>query len=58
MQIIRECRTRAARLKELAKETPELEGQLLYVAQEWLTLATLWEQLNADAELRGVLLLN
>ena len=55
MQIVRECRLRAAILTELAKDTPEpeLESQLLYVAQDWLTLARLREQLNADAQLRG-----
>ena len=46
MQIIRECRTRAAILTELAKDAPELEHQLLYIAQNWLTLAILSEQLN------------
>ena len=38
MQIIRECRMRAAILTELAKDAPELENQLLYVAKKWLTL--------------------
>ena len=53
MQITRECRLRATILTELAKDAsePELESQLLYVAQEWLTLAVLWEELNVDAEL-------
>jgi hypothetical protein len=55
MQIVRECRLRAAILTELAKDAaePELESQLLYVAQDWLTLASLKEQLSADAELGG-----
>jgi len=55
MQIVRECRLRAAILTELARDAsePELESQLLYVAQDWLTLACLREQLNADAQLRG-----
>jgi hypothetical protein len=55
MQIVRECRLRAAILTELAKDAsePELESQLLYVAQDWLTLASLGEQLSADAELGG-----
>jgi hypothetical protein len=39
MQIIRECRMRAAILTEPAKDAPELEVQLLYVAKKWLTLA-------------------
>jgi hypothetical protein len=38
MQIIRECRMRAAILTGLAKDAPELEDQLLYVAKEYLTL--------------------
>ena len=50
MQIIRECRIRAAILTELAKDASELESQLLYVAQKWLTLAILSEQLNAGAD--------
>jgi hypothetical protein len=51
MQIIRECRMRATILFELAKDAPELEDQLLYVAKKWLTLAILSEQLNAGANL-------
>ena len=50
MQIIRECRMRAAILTELAKDAPELEDQLFYVAKKWLTLAILREQLNAGAD--------
>jgi hypothetical protein len=50
MQIIRECRMRAAILTELAKDAPELENQLLYFAKKWLTLAVLREQLNAGAD--------
>ena len=50
MQIIRECRMRAAILTGIAKEAPELEDQLLYVAIKWLTLAALREQLNAGAD--------
>jgi hypothetical protein len=50
MQIIRECRMRAAILTGIAKDAPELEDQLLYVAQKWLTLAILREQLNAGAD--------
>ncbi len=37
-------------LTELAKDAPEFEDQLLYVAKEWLTLAILIEQLNANAD--------
>ena len=50
MQIARECRIRAADLTRIAKNNPELEDQLLYVAQKWLTLAILTEQLNAGAD--------
>ena len=52
MQIIRECRMRAAILAELATDAPELEDQLLYVAREWLTLATLVEQFNVACNSR------
>ena len=53
VQIIFDCRLRATILTELAKNAsePELECQLLFVAQEWLTLASLAEQLNPDAGL-------
>ncbi len=50
MQIARHCRMRAAILTELAKDAPGLRNQLLYVARNWLTLAILREQLNADAD--------
>jgi hypothetical protein len=50
MQIIRECRMRAAILTGLAKDAPELENQLLYVAKEYLTLVILSEQLNVGAD--------
>jgi hypothetical protein len=50
MQIIHECRMRATILIELAKEAPKLESQLLYVANKWLTLAVLREQLNASSD--------
>ena len=53
MQIIRECRIRAAILTSIAKDAPEFEIQLLYVAKEWLTLADIREQLNADADRAG-----
>jgi hypothetical protein len=47
MRVVRDCRLHAKVLAELANGDPALEGPLLYVAQEWLTLATLTEQLNA-----------
>ena len=49
MQGIRECQMRAVILTELAKDAPELEDQLLYIANEWLALAILIEQFNARA---------
>ena len=50
MRIIRECRMRAAILIELAKDAPELENQLVYVAEKWLTLAIIAEQLSSSAD--------
>jgi len=50
MQVIRECQMRAVILAELAKDAPEFEDQLHYVAKEWLTLAFLIEQLNVRAD--------
>ena len=50
MRVIRDCRLHAKLLTELANDDPTLEGPLLYVAQEWLTLATLREQLNARTD--------
>jgi hypothetical protein len=57
MQVIRECQLRATILTTLAKATsePEIESQLLYLAQEWLTVAALREQLIPSAELGGSL---
>jgi hypothetical protein len=57
MLIIRECRMRAAILTGIAKDAPELEVQLLYVAKKWLTLADIREQLNANADRAGQKLL-
>lgn len=53
MQIIHECRMRAAILTAIAKDAPELESQLRYVAQKWLMLAILREQLDARRSVRG-----
>jgi hypothetical protein len=50
MQVIRECQMRAVILTELAKDAPEFEDRLLYVAKEWLTLVILIEQFNARAD--------
>jgi hypothetical protein len=41
---------RAVILTELAKDAPEFENQLLYVAKNWLTLAILSEQFNVGAD--------
>ena len=51
MQITQECRIRAAILTELAKDAPEFEDQLLFVAKEWLAAAILIEQFNARADM-------
>ena len=53
MQVIRECQMRATILSTLAKAAsePEIESQLLYLAQEWLMLAALREQLNSSTKL-------
>ena len=50
MQIIRECRMRAVILTELAKDAPEFESQLLYVAEKWLMLAILIRRLDAGSD--------
>jgi len=50
MQVSRECQMRAVILTELAKDAPEFEDQLHYVAKAWLTLAILIEQLNVNAD--------
>ena len=50
MQVIRECQVRAVILTELAKDAPEFEDQLLFVAKEWLALAILIKQFNAHTD--------
>jgi hypothetical protein len=50
VQIICECWMRAAILTGFAKDAPELENQLLYVAEKWLTLAITGEQLSSGAD--------
>ena len=50
MQVIRECQMRAVLLTELAKDAPEFENQLLFVAKKWLAAAILIEQFNARAD--------
>ena len=50
MQIIRECRMRARILTGIAKDDSEMKNQLLYVAEKWLALAILREQLLANAD--------
>jgi len=41
---------RAIVLMEMAKEAPEFKGQLLAVAESWLTLAALEDQINASVD--------
>ena len=48
MQIIRECQMRAAILRAIARDAPELKDRLLYVARTWIALAALRRQLNAS----------
>ena len=50
MQFATECRERALVLTEMAKEAPEFKGRLLVVAQLWLTLATLEDQINISVD--------
>ena len=44
MELARMCRERAIALREMAEEVPELEAQLLFIAQKWENLALLREQ--------------
>jgi hypothetical protein len=50
MQFATECRERASVLTEMAKETPEFKDRFLAVAQLWLTLATLEDQINTGVD--------
>ena len=50
MQFATECRGRALVLTEMAKQAPEFRDRLLVVAQLWLTLATLEDQINVGAD--------
>ena len=50
MQFATDCRMRAIVLMEMAKEAPEFKGQLLAVAESWLTLAVLEDQINASVD--------
>ena len=50
MQFATDCRMRAIVLMEMAKEAPEFKGQLLAVAESWLTLAALEDQINASVD--------
>jgi hypothetical protein len=43
MNITDKCRTRALILKEIAKEAPDFEAQILFVADQWMTLAAIEE---------------
>jgi len=46
---------RAEILTSIAKDAPELEIQLLYVAKEHLTLVAISEELNAGTDRAAVL---
>ena len=50
MQFATECREHALVLTEMAKQAPEFRDRLLVVAQLWLTLATLEDQINASVD--------
>jgi len=50
MQFATECRERALVLMEIAKETPEFKDRFLAVAQLWLTLAALEDQINVSVD--------
>jgi hypothetical protein len=50
MHIVRECRMRARILTAIAKDDAEMKNQLLYVAEQWLALAILREQLLAKVD--------
>jgi hypothetical protein len=50
MQIVRESRMRARILTAIAKDDLKMKNQLLYVAEKWLALAILREQLLANAD--------
>src|SRR5471032_1791042 len=50
MQFATECRGRALVLMEMAKEVPEFKDRLLFVAELWLELAALEDQINASAD--------
>lgn len=50
MQFATECRERASVLTQMAKQTPEFRDRLLVVAQLWLTLATLEDQINVGVD--------
>jgi hypothetical protein len=47
MKLARHCRKRATELKEMAKDAPDLEEQLLHIADDWMTVARLREKFYA-----------
>lgn len=55
MQFATECRERASVLTEMAEQAPEFKVRLLVVAQMWLTLATLEDQINVSVDQVGKL---
>ena len=50
MQFAADCRKHALVLMEIAKESPKFSARLLGVAQLWLTLATLEDQINTSVD--------
>lgn len=45
MKLAHVCREHAFTLREMAEETPELKSQLLCIADKWMTVAVLREQI-------------
>jgi hypothetical protein len=46
MDLADECRRRALILMEISTEIPDFEAQLLFVAEQWLTVAAIEEMLH------------
>jgi hypothetical protein len=46
MDLADECRRRALILMEISTEIPDFEAQLLFVAEQWLTVAAIEEMLQ------------
>jgi hypothetical protein len=48
MRLARHCRKHATQLKEMAQDAPDLEAQLLHIADGWMTVARLREKFYAS----------